>query len=68
MTIEVKHWLPCEECEGDGRVWEHLKGAGYLQTRPCGCCFCGRVLRYMTKAEKREMAEQILRETEEVHA
>ncbi len=64
MTIEVKHWCICEDCEGSGKVWILLKGAGIQTTETCGLCWgFGRRLRYMTKAEKKAMAEQILAES-----
>lgn len=64
MSIEVKHWCACEECDGSGKVWRELKGANVLTTETCGVCWgFGRVLRYMTKAEKKAMAEQILKES-----
>ena len=64
MSIEVKQWCQCEECEGSGRTMVHLKGAGILTTQTCSPCWgFGRVLRYMTKAEKRAMAQKILEET-----
>ena len=64
MSVEVRHWCSCEECDGTGRVWHELKGSRTLKTISCGWCWgTGRVLRYMTKAEKRAMAEKILQET-----
>jgi hypothetical protein len=57
----VREWVPCPECDGCGKVWVLLKGAGIQTTQTCGHCLgFARVsrLRKPTKAEIEEMTSE----------
>lgn len=63
MSQEIECMCACDHCDGSGRVWEHLKGAGIMQTTPCGMCWgLGRRWRRLNAAEKRELAQKLIKE------
>lgn len=42
-TKEASEWylrvtVPCDVCEGSGKVWVLLRGAGIQTTKPCAHC------------------------------
>jgi hypothetical protein len=63
MSREIECLCTCDVCDGSGKVWYLLKGAGIQTTKPCDMCWgLGRRWRRLNAAEKRELAQKLLKE------
>lgn len=56
MSAVFIRWVCCNECDGSGKVWMTLKGAGVMTTTTCWRCHGFRqVQQRMTTAEVLEV-------------